>query len=52
LKRIQHQTAQTPQGQTLRGVTQLGAEQRELFAALGLPLPMPQELADTPVALL
>ena len=50
LKRIQHQTAQTPQGQTLRGVTQLGAAQKDLFAALGVPLPMPQQLADTPAA--
>jgi len=40
LRRIQHQTAQTGgDGQLLRGLTEMGAVQKELFAAIGLPLP-------------
>ncbi len=42
LRRIQHQTAQTGDGQKLRGLTELGAAQKELFAALGLPVPTPE----------
>jgi hypothetical protein len=42
LRRIQHQTAQTGDGQKLRGLTELGAAQKELFAAIGLPLPTPE----------
>ena len=41
LRRIQHQTAQTGDGQLLRGLTELGAAQKELFAAIGLPIPTP-----------
>jgi transposase len=41
LRRIQHQTAQTGDGQLLRGLTELGAVQKELFTAIGLPLPTP-----------
>jgi hypothetical protein len=41
LRRIQHQTAQTGDGQLLRGLTDMGVEQKELFAAIGLPLPTP-----------
>jgi hypothetical protein len=44
LRRIQHQTAQTPDGQLLRGLTELGAAQRELFAAVRLPVPTPDGL--------
>ena len=46
LRRIHHQTAQTPQGHVLRGLTELGAGQRELFAALGLPMPTPAQVAS------
>ena len=45
LRRIQHQTAQTGDGQLLRGLTELGAAQKELFAAIGLPVPTPDGLA-------
>jgi len=44
LRRIHQQTAQTPDGQWLRGLTELGAAQRELFAAVGLPVPTPAGL--------
>jgi hypothetical protein len=44
LRRIQHQTAQTGDGQLLRGLTELGVEQKDLFAAIGLPLPTPVEV--------
>jgi len=44
LRRIQHQTAQTGDGQLLRGLTELGPVQKELFAAIGLPLPTPVEV--------
>ena len=36
LRRIQHQTAQTSDGQLLRGLTDLGSAQKDLFAAIGL----------------
>jgi hypothetical protein len=53
LRRIQHQTAQTDDGQVLRGLTELGAQQKDLFAAAGLTVPTPshvmKETADTPV---
>ena len=45
LRRIQHQTAQTADGQLLRGLTELGAAQKELFAAIGLPMPTPDGVA-------
>ena len=41
LRRIQHQTAQTSDGQLLRGLSELGTQQKELFAAIGLPVPTP-----------
>jgi hypothetical protein len=44
LRRIHQQTAQTPDGQWLRGLTEFGAAQRELFAAVGLPVPTPAGL--------
>ena len=44
LRRIQHQTAQTGDGQLLRGLSELGVEQKDLFAAIGLPLPTPAEV--------
>jgi len=44
LRRIHHQTAQTPEGHVLRGLTELGAPQKDLFAAVGLPLPTPTEV--------
>jgi hypothetical protein len=39
LRRNHHQTAQTPHGQRIDGLTQLQAEQRELFAAIGIAAP-------------
>ncbi len=44
LRRIQQQTAQTGEGQMLRGLTEMGAQQKELFAAVGLPLPTPAQM--------
>ncbi len=48
LRRIHHQTAQTPEGHVLRGLTELGAPQKDLFAAVGLPLPTPADVAAPP----
>jgi hypothetical protein len=45
LRRIQHRAAQTGDGQLLRGLTELCAAQKELFAAVGLPVPMPDGVA-------
>ena len=47
LRRIQHQTAQTGDGQLLRGLTELGAAQKELFTAIGLPVPTPDSVAPS-----
>ena len=47
LRRVQQQTARTPDGQTLRGLTELGAQQKDLFAALGVALPTPTEITAT-----
>ena len=44
LRRIHHQTAQTPDGHVLRGLTEMGAAQKDLFAAVGLPMPTPAEV--------
>ena len=44
LRRVHHQTAQTPDGHVLRGLTELGVAQKDLFAAVGLPMPTPAEL--------
>ena len=43
LKRIQQQAAATADGQVVRGVTKLAAQQKELFAAIGVPTPKAQE---------
>ena len=56
LRRVQHQTARTADGQLLRGLTELGGLQKELFCALGVALPSPTEItptnqSDTPVSL-
>lgn len=56
LRRVQHQTARTADGQLLRGLTELGGLQKELFSALGVPLPSPVEItptnqSDAPVSL-
>ncbi len=54
LRRIHHQTAQTPNGHVLRGLTELGAPQKDLFAAVALPMPTPAEMCapagDSPTA--
>jgi transposase len=47
LHRIQHQTAHTGDGQLLRGLTELGTVQKELFAAIGLPMPTPDGVAPS-----
>ena len=44
LRRIHHQTVQTPDGLVLRGLTELGAPQKEMFTAVGLPMPTPAEV--------
>jgi Transposase DDE domain len=56
LRRVQHQTARTADGQLLRGLTELGGLQKELFSALGVALPSPSEItptnqSDAPVSL-
>jgi hypothetical protein len=47
LKRVQQQAAATADGQVVRGVTKLAGEQRELFAAIGVPAPKAQEFVQT-----
>lgn len=47
LHRIQQQTARTADGQVLRGLTELGSRQKDLFAALGVAIPNPAEIAPT-----
>ena len=44
LRRVQQQTVQTANGQTLSGLTELVPAQKSLFAALNLPLPTPTDL--------
>ena len=44
LRRVQQQTVQTADGQTLSGLTELVPAQKSLFAALNLPLPAPANL--------
>ena len=44
LRRIHQQTAQTPEGHVLRGLTEMGAPQKDLFAAVGLPMPTPAQV--------
>jgi uncharacterized membrane protein len=46
LRRVHQQTAATPGGHVVHGVTKLAAEQKDLFAAIGVPTPKPQELAE------
>jgi transposase len=41
LRRIEHQSAKTADGQVVRGITELGAQQRELFAAIDTKPPTP-----------
>jgi transposase len=45
LRRIQHQSAKTHDGQVVRGITELGAVQRELFSAIGAKPPAPTAVA-------
>jgi hypothetical protein len=47
LKRIQQQAAATADGEVVRGVTKMAPEQKELFAAIGIPTPKVQEFAET-----
>ena len=47
LKRIQQQAAATADGQVVRGVTKLATQQKELFAAIGVPTLKAQELDRT-----
>lgn len=46
LRRVHQQTAATPGGHVVHGVTKLAAEQKDLFAAIGVPTPKPQDLAE------
>lgn len=43
LHRIHQQTAETPEGRKLRGLTEMTAEQKSLFAALEVAVPTPQD---------
>jgi transposase len=45
LKRIQHHSAKAADGQIVRGLTELGAQQRELFAAIQAKPPTPAAVA-------
>jgi hypothetical protein len=47
LGRVQHQAATTPDGHELRGITELAATQKELFAAIGVKPPTPGAIAPT-----
>jgi hypothetical protein len=46
LKRIHQQTVQTPEGQTLTGLTEMTPAQKSSFAALDLTPPTPSDLAQ------
>jgi len=46
LRRVHQQSAATPGGHVVHGVTKPAAEQKALFAAIGVPNPKPQELAE------
>ena len=48
LRRIQQQAAATADGQVVRGVTKMVAEQKDLFAAIGVPTPKAQEFTQNP----
>jgi transposase len=45
LRRIHQQTVQTSDGQALTGLTEMGALQKSLFAAINIPAPTPANLA-------
>jgi hypothetical protein len=45
LSRIHRQTVETADGRKVRGLTEMSAEQKSLFAALDIPAPTPQDLA-------
>jgi transposase len=47
LRRVQHQSAKTRDGQVVRGITELAAVQRELFTSIGAKPPMPAAVALT-----
>jgi hypothetical protein len=47
LRRVQQQTARTADGQMLRGLSELGGLQKDLFAALGVATPNPAEIMPT-----
>ncbi|MGQ0708558.1 MAG: IS1634 family transposase [Rhodoferax sp.] len=47
LQRVQQQAASTTDGQVVRGVTKLAPEQKDLFAAIGVPTPKAQEFDQT-----
>ena len=47
LKHIQQQAAATADGEVVRGVTKIAPEQKELFAAIGIPTPKAQEFTET-----
>jgi hypothetical protein len=48
LRRIQHQSAKAGDGQVVRGLTEMAAAQRELFAAIGATPPTPGVVGLTP----
>jgi len=45
LRRIHQQTVQTADGQTLTGLTEMGALQKALFKSINIPTPTPANLA-------
>jgi hypothetical protein len=47
LRRVQHQSAKTRDGQVVRGITELAAVQRELFTSIGAKPPMHAAVALT-----
>jgi transposase len=47
LRRVQQQAVRTADGQMLRGLTELGGQQKDLFATLGVALPSPTEITAT-----
>jgi hypothetical protein len=47
LRRVQHQSAKTRDGQVVRGITELAAVQHELFTSIGAKPPMPAAVALT-----
>jgi transposase len=46
LRRLQHQRVQIGRGPTISGLTALAPAQKELFAAIGLPVPTPAQLEE------